>query len=296
MISPRRLRTTALWLTGFSLLVVVISAYLRLDAAGLGCSDWPACYGRLPMVSDQPYYSPLRLAHRTLATLSLLLTLYLLWQCKRSPALTDVARPVAWLLYLMLALAVLGVWSGEPRLTVIVFLNLLGGLSLVSFSWRIVLAIHAVEPPKPHPPLTLRAGALLLTVTILLGAGIGAGQLALACRTFPACDGQWWPRVADWSALLAFASWQARPESGVALHLLHRYSALGSLLLLGHGTWTMWRGGDRRLAAGTMLAMLACTAALGLATVISDLSIWLTMAHGLCAAITLAALATLLKR
>ncbi|HPP46739.1 MAG TPA: COX15/CtaA family protein, partial [Accumulibacter sp.] len=64
----RHLRWVALLLTGLSLLVVAVSAYLRLQEAGLGCADWPACYGRLA-ASNLPYFTPLRIVHRLAASL-----------------------------------------------------------------------------------------------------------------------------------------------------------------------------------------------------------------------------------
>ncbi|HMW16387.1 MAG TPA: COX15/CtaA family protein [Accumulibacter sp.] len=297
MILPRHLRAAALLLTTLSLLVVGVSSYLRLESAGLGCVDWPACYGRPPVLPvHSPYYSPLRLAHRIMAVLSLLLTIHLLWRCRRSPALSGVARSAAALLFVMLALATLGIWSGQPRLAPIVFLNLLGGLALVSFSWRIVLATHVTTPLQRHPP-TLHLGALLLTMTVLFGAGIGAAQLAPTCPSFPACNGQWWPGTADWAALwMALSDGPTQPASGVPLHLLHRYGALFSLLLLVHAAVAIWRNGNRRRAAAALLAALTSTIIFGAATVVSGLPLGLTMAHVLGVALTLTTLATLLRR
>lgn len=297
MTVARRLQLVALLLTGLSLLVVAVSAYLRLEEAGLGCVGWPACYGRLP-TSEQSHFTPLRIAHRSAASLSLLLAIYLVWQCRRSPTLAVVARPANWLLRLMLALAVLGIWSGEPRLMPIVFLNLLGGLGLVSFSWRTFLATASATPKEPTTPLppTLRFGTLTLTLTVLCGAAIGAGQLATACTIFPGCDGQWWPSVGDWATLFAFPDWHPSNTSGKTLHLLHRYAALVSVLLLGHGAWTIWRSGKRRLATGMLVSLLVGTATLGIATLINDFSLWSASAHVLCAAALLAAVATVHKR
>jgi heme A synthase len=70
----RTIRATALLLTVLSLMVVLLSAYLRLDGAGLGCADWPACYGRL--LASEPgelHFGVVRLLHRAVASISLLL-------------------------------------------------------------------------------------------------------------------------------------------------------------------------------------------------------------------------------
>ncbi|HOL65686.1 MAG TPA: COX15/CtaA family protein, partial [Accumulibacter sp.] len=196
------------------------------------------------------------------------------------------------------ALAVLGIWSGEARLMPIVFLNLLGGLGLVSFSWRIFLATANAAPRTPTTPAppTLRFGTLTLTLTVLCGAAIGAGQLALTCTTFPDCDGQWWPFVRDGAAWFALPDWHPSIADSKTLHLLHRYAALLSVLLLGHGVWMLWRSGNRRLASVVMVSLLTGTAALGIAMLLSDFPLRLASAHVLSAAALLAAVATVQKR
>jgi heme A synthase len=300
----RRIRSLARLLTALSLLVVLVSAYLRLEGAGLGCADWPACYARLlalpPAASD---YGIARLLHRAVASLSLLLTCALAWQCWRRPALRPVAFPATLLLLLMLALSALGIWSSDPRLTLVNLLNLLGGLGLVSFSWRVALAS---EPPamtlQPHaaPTVLLRLGAACLTLTVILGALIGATYMASACTTFPDCQGRWWPVAAGWPALPTLAVLQAAPQpadpAGVNLHLLHRYAAVATLLLLGAAGLQALANPERRLAAGLLLFLLVTTVVIGILTVLAGFSLWLAVAHGACAAALLATLATLLQR
>jgi len=301
----RRIRALARLLTALSLLVVLVSAYLRLDGAGLGCADWPACYARLVALPPAvPEYGLARLLHRAGASLSLLLACLLVWQCWRRPLLRPVALPATLLLLLMLALSALGIWSSDPRLTLVNLLNILGGLGLVSFSWRVALAS---EPPSMilqrsgAPTVLLRLGAACLTLTLILGALIGASYMASACTTFPDCDGRWWPVAAGWPALQTLAVLQAPPlpgdPAGINLHLLHRYAAVATLLLLGTAGWQALSGAEhRRRAAALLLFLLAATAALGILTVLAGFSLWLAVAHGACAAALLATLASLLHR
>jgi heme A synthase len=301
----RRIRSLARLLTALSLLVVLVSAYLRLEGAGLGCADWPACYARLlALPPAAPDYGIARLLHRTVASLSLLLACALAWQCWRRPALRPVAFPATLLLLLMLALSALGIWSSDPRLTLVNLLNILGGLGLVSFSWRVVLAsestVMTLQRPACAPTVLLRLGAACLTLTVLLGALIGATYMASACTTFPDCQGRWWPVAAGWPAMSTLAVLQAAPQpgdpAGVNLHLLHRYAAVATLLLLGAAGLQALASGERRRAAALLLLLLVTTAALGILTVLAGFSLWMAVAHGACAAALLAALATLLQR
>ena len=133
----RRVRRMALLLTALSLLVVLLSAYLRLDAAGLGCADWPACYGLLLRGEPpaQAFGLP-RLLHRGAASLFVLLVCYLLWLCLRRPSIRATVRPATLLALLVVALAALGFWSSDPRLVLVGFMNIIGGLGLVTCSWR----------------------------------------------------------------------------------------------------------------------------------------------------------------
>jgi heme A synthase len=237
----RTIRATALLLTVLSLMVVLLSAYLRLDGAGLGCADWPACYGRL--LASEPgelHFGVVRLLHRAVASMSLLLACALVWQCWRRPSIEPAAGPATLLLLLMLALSALGIWSSDPRLTLVGFLNIMGGLGLVTFSWRVVLAseswVDAAKAGRADP-----------------GAAPGSGRAVGYCG--PGCP--------DWRQLLGArlrfvsrlrrqlvarrgrlggaaallcpdtATPAAGDPGGATLHLLHRYSAVATLLVLG---------------------------------------------------------------
>jgi cytochrome c oxidase assembly protein subunit 15 len=318
----RQIRNIACLLTALSLLVVLLSAWLRLDAAGLGCADWPACYAQL-LSSEQPAqtFGPLRLLHRAAASLALLLACYLAWLCWRRPSLPSPAGPASVLVLLVLALAVLGLWSSDPRLVLVAFLNILGGLGLVSFSWRVVLAStpgavfpganrghcgHGEEDCEhsPRSPtwqrLALRLGAAALSLTVILGALIGARYEALACVSLPDCAGHWWPTAAGWAALQGFAALAWPPAAGEAgglsLHLLHRWGALLTLVLLGSAAWQALADVATRKAAAATLLLLTAQVTLGVLTVISGFSLWLAIAHASCAAVLLATLVSLLRR
>lgn len=299
----RRIRATALLLTVLSLLVVALSAYLRLDGAGLGCADWPGCYARsLASEPQAQHYSVARLLHRATASLSLLLACALVWDCRRRPAIPSAARPAMLLLLLMLVLAMLGIWSADPRRVLVGFLNIIGGLAVVTLSWQVVLASRprTMLDCVTAPTLLLHLGAAALWLTVVLGALIGAGHAALAGAWFPDYGGHWWPPAVDWAGLRPFATLSGTPladdPGGIALHVLHRYAALATLLLLGSAGLQALADETRRPVAITLLVLLASAVALGSLTVISGFSLWLAISHVVCAALLLSTVATLLRR
>lgn len=295
-------RALALTVAGLSLLVVAVSAYLRLDAAGIGCADWPACYAQVLAGEPAPlHYGAARLLHRLTASAALVLAAVLVWRCLR-PSPLPAARYAVPLVLLMLALSALGFLSADPRRALVGFLNIVGGLGLVTFSWRTAMAAAPLPlaPARPADGRRLLAlGSVALTAAVLMGAWIGATYSAAACPALPGCGGQW-PLADGWGALnpLLRPSAAALPgdAGGATLHLLHRGLAIASLLLLGSAALRLWRRPETRTAAGVVLLLLGMVFALGLAAIASGLGLWLIVAHGAGAALLLAALATLLRR
>lgn len=297
-----KIRLLALTLTALSLLVVLVSAVMRLDAAGLGCADWPICYGQLLGREPQALqFGAVRVLHRLGASASLLLGCVLVWSCWRPQAVQPAATYAAALLLLMLTLATLGIWSADPRRVLVGFLNIMGGLGLVTFSWRVFLASGASRRVQsPARGVLLRIGVVGLSLTAMLGAWLGASYSALACVSFPSCGGVWWPSSEGLSALNPFFRALAAPAAGDAggqlLHLLHRYLALATLVVLGVAAVQLLRQGATRLVGRMLIGLLVVEVGLGVATVLSGLTLWLVVAHGVGAAVLLATVATLLRR
>lgn len=295
-----RLRRYGQVLTLLALAVVGVSAWLRLAGAGLGCGDWPGCYASF--LNGTPYAVPLhgRVIHRVVATAALLLACFTCWYSLKPVSLQPVARQSIILLVLMLLLAVVGIWSSEPRRVLVNFINLLGGLALVSFSWRVVLATNVSgrrSVVRRHSPL-LRAGLLALTITLVIGALIGARYAAATCNDLPHCGGVWWPQ--DWSGFnpLSFLVTAARPADpdGVALHLMHRVCGVATFLLLGAAALRSMRlaqEGSVRRAAFIVIVLLTAEVLFGILTVASGYVLWLAIAHNIGAALLLASAAQL---
>lgn len=301
----RTVRSLALLVCVLSLVVVAVSAYLRLAAAGLGCADWPSCYGAL-LAGDPPvlHYGFSRLLHRFAASAALILTCIMVWRCLRPQPLLPAARYAVLLLLLMLALSVLGFFSADPRRALVGFLNIVGGLGLVTFSWRVVMSARpssfSAAEYRPPQGLLLRAGVIVLTLAVMLGAWIGATYSAVACTSVPDCGGVWWPATDSWSALNPLLRLASAPmpgdAGGVGLHLLHRGLALMVVLTLGFSAVISLKHPAMRSAASAVLLLLGVVVGLGLASVASGLSLWLVVGHGAAAALLLAAVASYLRR
>lgn len=290
----KRIGILARVLAALSLLVLLVSAYIRLGGAGLGCSQWPDCYGEILAGTQRLQADGARILHRSAASLALVLGFVLAWQSQRPKPIDPPAGYAATLLALMILLTFVGLFSSAPHRAWASFINILGGAGLVLLSWRTALAAGAgpAAAPARSVTATLHAGLGLLVLTIALGALIGARYAATACPTLPGCSDQYWPAAAGWGALNPFVMITAvaplGDAGGVALHLLHRYCALATLLLLGLGGVRALAQPAARASAAVMLVLLLVQVSLGILTVASGFSLGLAMAHAVCATVLLA--------
>jgi len=293
------------------LIVVVASAWMRLSGAGLGCADWPACYGHpgvTSMAGTVQGVEGVRLVHRIAATAALLITIAMVWLCwRRRPALRSEGQLANLLLVIMLGLSLLGWFVGSATLPVVVLMNLLGGFAMLALVWRLyVVAAGDAANDAASPAATtsnqlgwLRLGAVLLLAEIVLGALISADFAGLACSTLTNCDGVWWPS-GDWGyAFNPLRDFAGRPliagdAGGIALHMLHRALALITALVLGVASLRIAaRAGMLGIAVP---ALLLVEIVLGLASVRAGLNLWLVVSHNLVAALLFAATIVLLRR
>ena len=290
----RRIRYLAFALSALSLLIVLVSAYIRLRGAGLGCSPWPDCYGQILTGGPHPQNSGARILHRSVASLALVLGFVLVWQCRRPSRIEAPTRSASALLVLMIALTLVGIFSADPHRVWAGTFNILGGALLLLFSWRTALAASgAVSSHYPRRRmLLLHAGLGLLAFTLVLGALIGARYAAPACPSLPGCGDLLWPG-GGWSALNPVAT-IAHPAmlgdaGGAVLHLLHRWSALATVLLLGSGVLQAMALPAARTGAGVAALLLLVQVALGVMTVLSGFDLAMAVAHSLCAVALLTA-------
>jgi heme a synthase len=307
--------------------VVVLGAWVRLSAAGLGCPDWPGCYGHLTAddaarnadaineaFPQRPftYHKAIKeMVHRYFAGGLVLVILALagLAIANRRDPLQPVTLPIT-LVGIVILQALLGMWTVTLLLKpLIVVLHLLGGLTtLALLAWLAWghSSFPAAAPQMRNVPIlkTLAAiGLLVLGLQIALGGWTSSNYAALACPDFPTCQSSYWPQM---DAKDAFVLWRGLGidyEGGVldhparvAIHFVHRLGAIVTALVLGFLSFVAIRRGPTRAArvAGAVLGVvLVCQLILGPLMVIRAVPLALATAHNAVAALLLLALVAL---
>ncbi|MCW5666963.1 MAG: COX15/CtaA family protein [Piscinibacter sp.] len=293
-----RLRALTLLTLFLTFDLVLFGAFTRLTDSGLGCPDWPGCYGSAsPFGAREEIHAEqtlrpggpvthgkawVEMVHRYLATgVGALITVLMLaaWALRRR----DPHAPSPWWptvsFVWVCAQGAFGALTVTLKLApAIVTLHLLGGIGLlVLLAWQ---AGHARPAPLALAGRTRRLAwvtAGLLLVQIALGGWVSTNYAVLACRDFPTCQGAWWPAM-DFEH--AFTLWRGLGRTGAgdylpfaaltAIHVTHRAMALLVLAALG---WLAWRlhavgaGPARRYALG-LLALGGLQLATGLANVV----------------------------
>ncbi len=307
------LRRLALLCTVVVLAVTSLSAFIRLSNTGLGCSDWPQCYGsRLhaapridaaaAAVSVDSYgVRAARIAHRVVAMLALFLVIAMLVVCfGNSPWLHREGLLALALLLLALALAILGRASAGARMPIVAMGNVLGGFLMLALSWRLAATQHARDAQPTGTLATwARVGAALLIAQVALGALVSSSYAGLSCAGSAECwraaESAGWPwHVLDPLRDPQFDAGRVLPlNPGSALaQLVHRGGALLLLLVLAPlGVAALRRG--RRRDGFALLALLLVQLSLGALMLASGLQLAVALAHNVIAACLLASVARL---
>jgi cytochrome c oxidase assembly protein subunit 15 len=294
-----------------ALIVVVVGAWVRLTDAGLGCPDWPGCYGQI-LVPDQDqageigaqFERPLEagkawreMIHRYLASTLGLICLAvggLAWLNRRDPEQPRILPAV--LVALVMFQGMLGMLTVTLLLKpVIVMGHLLGGLSTLGVLFW--LSRGAARPLLAGPRVRVLGIAALaaLVMQIALGGWTSSNYAAMACPDFPTCQTQWWPKMMDFDE--GFILWRGIGidyEGGVldnparvAIHFTHRLGAiLATLLLTTLGAVLLSRN-DSAVAGLAILGALFVQLLLGASIVLFGVPLAVAAAHNGVAALLL---------
>jgi cytochrome c oxidase assembly protein subunit 15 len=267
------------------LVVIVLGAWVRLTDAGLGCPDWPGCYGHVTPAGAEKVegkiesYSPgweydsgkawremiHRYAATTLGFIIVLITAIAIAYRREKPVSVTYAVTLLVTVVLQGILGAFTVWWLVKPL--IVVLHLTGGLttlSLLTWLWLRMRRVTAVVEPQAGATKIAalngarRAGIIavvVVAVQIILGGWTSSNYAAVACPDLPTCQGQWIPKNMDYAD--AFVIWRGLDinyEGGVldhparvAIHFTHRAWALVATLAVLWAAWLAWRNAPTAL-------------------------------------------------
>ena len=298
----------AVFATLLTVVVVLLGAYTRLTHAGLGCPDWPGCYGFLsvPMSEDKQSLAALRfpdaplevrkgwneMVHRYFAGALGLVILGLAVQAvrRRSEPGQPLKLPLL-VLAVVVGQALFGMWTVTLKLwPQVVTAHLLGGFTTLSLLFLLCLRLSGSQPTVPAVPPRVRSlamvGMLVVIAQVTLGGWVSSNYAAVACTDFPTCHGEWWPKM-DFSNAFNLTHHDIGPnylggmlygEARTAIHVTHRLGALVVSLTLLALCWQLWRNGLSRLAA-LLLGALTLQVGLGISNVLLNLPLAVAVAH-----------------
>lgn len=305
-----------------ALFVVVLGAYVRLSDAGLGCPDWPGCYGTLTVPQSETAITHAQTAypdkpveahkawkemiHRYFAgTLGLLvLAIFVLsWRARKDIKISP------WLATFLLLLigfqAALGMWTVTLLLKpAVVTAHLIGGMSTLAI---LVWIYHRQRGTSASRYLHsnqlrfwLRGALLILFMQIFLGGWTSTNYAALACTDFPACHGAWFPEM-DFANAFHLVRELGVDAAGKTLQLAaytaiqwtHRVGALVTFIYLGTLGLCLLKQPQLRKIASIMLALLILQIVLGVANLLLHLPLVLAVGHNMVAALLLTSVVVL---
>jgi cytochrome c oxidase assembly protein subunit 15 len=293
--------------------LVMFGSFTRLTDSGLGCPDWPGCYGHASPIGADDHIDAavaamptgpvthnkawIEMIHRYLAMsvgfLILVLAVVSTWQkFKGRVAEKDAwqVRPFwAWLTLVWVCMqGAFGALTVTMKLfPAIVTLHLLGGIGLLVLLSAQVAWVPSVQ--REVMSARLRAmvwlAAVLLVIQIALGAWVSTNYAVLACTGFPDCNGQWWPAwngaaFQIWRHLGVDAAGQNLPfEALQSVHMVHRVMAL---VVFTYGAFMLWsfkRNGVLKDLSRWLAALLALQFLTGLSNVVLDWPLLAAVAH-----------------
>jgi len=291
----KRYRRLVFFTCFFTFDLILFGAFVRLSDSGLGCPDWPGCYGSLSPIGAAAHIESafqamphgavsfpkawIEMIHRYAGTILGLLIISLTWMSWRYRK--QLAHPPTLATITLVAVCLqgaFGAWTVTHKLMpIIVTAHLLGGLTVLALmTW-----LAARETPLPALnintkrwlPITI-IGLFLLVVQIALGGWVSTNYAALACMDFPRCHGQWLPDM-DFRSAFTFARPLGFSASGelisqnalTAIHWTHRNFALIVFIYLGSLGLALRKHSGFQFLAFALLVLLGLQFLTGLTTI-----------------------------
>lgn len=298
-------RTLLLATISMTFALIVLGAYVRLSDAGLGCPDWPGCYGHVTVIHASEHITaaqeanpegPVTFAkawkemiHRYFAGivgLFILAIAALAWRHRREAGASPVLATV--LVGVLFLQAMFGKWTVTMLLKpAIVTGHLIGGLTVLTL--LVWLYARTRGPTMPTVSPATRALAVVafvvLAMQISLGGWVSTNYAALACTDLPTCHGEWVPQmdIRNGFHIVRELGQSADGETLTmdaltAIHWMHRVGAIVAALVIGALGFALRAAGHRPLGTA-LLGVLALQIMLGLANVWFSLPLPLAAAH-----------------
>lgn len=307
----QRLRMLTLMTLFLTFDLVLFGAFTRLTDSGLGCPDWPGCYGSASPVGASSAIAAaqeamptgpvtfskawIEMIHRYLATAVGVLIIVLAsvsWIERRRISVSYV-WPLVTLVWVCLQGAFGALTVTMKLFPAIVTLHLLGGMALLALlraqATGYALASPGAAAPVSLPPNTRLALGLvyvLLWIQIALGGWVSTNYAVLACSDFPTCQGSWWP---DMDFQHGFTLWrelgQNRAGEAIAfaaltaIHYVHRLSAYVVFAALFWLVWRLWSVAGMRNTALWLVALALWQFFTGLTNVVLDWPLLAAVSH-----------------
>lgn len=298
-------RTLLLATIAMTFALIVLGAYVRLSDAGLGCPDWPGCYGHVTVIHASEHITaaqeanpegPVTFAkawkemiHRYFAGivgLFILAIAALAWRHRREAGASPVLATV--LVGVLFLQAMFGKWTVTMLLKpAIVTGHLIGGLTVLTLLVWLYARTRGPAVPTVSPATRALAVAafVVLAMQISLGGWVSTNYAALACTDLPTCHGEWVPQmdIRNGFHIVRELGQSADGETLTmdaltAIHWMHRVGAIVAALVIGALGFAL-RAAGHRLLGTALLGVLALQIMLGLANVWFSLPLPLAAAH-----------------
>ncbi len=287
--------------------VVTLGALTRLMDAGLGCPDWPGCYGQITppehgtQIGDAIVHEGkawMEMIHRYVASALGFIILIIAFKIQSDKTISNDARWLSrFLVVLVIVQGLFGMWTVTLKLLPqIVTLHLLGGFAVLSLLFLLILLLNPSKPlsSKKRPVNLAMLVLIFLSAQIALGGWTSSTYSGLACTDFPTCDGQIVPPL-DFEAAFHITEFSDRnyegglldSETRVTIQYTHRVVALTVFTLLLILVIRLRKIAELRSHALLLFGFTVLQVSLGITTAILMLPLPLALAHNTGAALLL---------